>query len=653
MIKTYLLHSILFITFLSLAGCKNYLDVVPENDIETIETNFEKKEDALEWLKTCYASLETNIASRSNNPAFFGADEFCAGDFARSKATYGYLDMLKIGDGLQMAQSPYGNVWHKNHHYAAIRYCNIFLENIDHVYNMTDEEKKLWAAEVKAVKACYYFDLMRRYGPILLVDKNVHPNSGIETMQQARRPIDECVEAIVKLCDEVIPVLPYMANKEEEHILFFNKEAAATLKALTLLYAASPLFNGNVMMKNFVNKDGERLFPDADKEKWKRAALACDTALLICDLAGKELVSGNSDRPSPLLNTMTDIEHTWIGQAYDCKEGILMINRIYSDFRYIYYGFLRSTPDDTRYYDWSSTGCLGAPIKMVEMFYTDHGLPIEEDKQWMASKYSFSKEADEKYKNVLPLQENILSLHRHREPRFYAMIAGDRTLWYRKTSNYGTTQYEALPMYCWQGEIVGSFAKRYDESQAQNITGYWIKKWISSDIQGYNYSQAAYSTPNPTYLFRLAELYLAAAEAWNEYEGPSEKVYDYIDKIRVRAGIPKVREAWNSYAKNPDKVKTQAGMREIIQQEWNIEFAFEGHRYWNLRRWMTAEQELNTPQYGWNVLASTQDGFYNKGQGGTPIIVWKKRKFEVPKDYFTPIRAEEILVSGVVQNPGW
>ena len=105
--------------------------------------------------------------------------------------------------------------------------------------------------------------------------------------------------------------------------------------------------------------------------------------------------------------------------------------------------------------------------------------------------------------------------------------------------------------------------------------------------------------------------------------------------------------------KNPDKVKTQAGMREIIQQEWNIEFAFEGRRYWNLRRWMTAEQELNTPQYGWNVLASTQDGFYNKGQGGTPIIVWKKRKFEVPKDYFTPIRAEEILVSGVVQNPGW
>lgn len=161
---------------------------------------------------------------------------------------------------------------------------------------------------------------------------------------------------------------------------------------------------------------------------------------------------------------------------------------------------------------------------MVEMFYTDHGLPIEEDKQWMASKYSFSKEADEKYKNVLPLQENILSLHRHREPRFYAMIAGDRTLWYRKTSNYGTTQYEALPMYCWQGEIVGSFAKRYDESQAQNITGLLDKKMDKFQIFKVTITRKQHTALlTRLILFRLAELYLAAAEAWNEYEGLARK----------------------------------------------------------------------------------------------------------------------------------
>ncbi len=656
MIKKYLLRNILFITSVFLMGCEGYLDVVPENDIETIETNFEKREDALAWLKTCYASLEVNAASKLKNPAFLGADEFCAGDNARSSTfAYGYLDMLKIGDGLQMAQSPYGNVWHRQEHYAAIRYCNIFLENIDHVYNMEDEEKVIWAAEVKAVKAFYYFDLMRRYGPIVLIDENIHPNASIETMKKTRRPIDECVEAIVKLCDEVMPILPQMREKEDEHVLFFNREAVATLKALTLLYAASPLFNGNVTLKNFKNKDGEQLFPDYDKEKWRRAALACDSALMYCNLAGKDLVSGSGDRPTPLLNKMKDIERTWLGDEYDCKEAIYMVNTKNSGgYLYSFYGYFASDAQYTEYYDWNSQGCLGAPMKMVEMFYTDHGLPIDEDNQWVASKYAFTKEVDEKYRDVLPLDEAILSLHRRREPRFYAMIAGDRTCWYRRVASYGSAQYKALLMKNRQGEETGSRFKRLDETSPQNITGYWIKKWISSEIQTRTYIQSSNSTLRaPAYVFRLAELYLAAAEAWNEYEGPSEKVYNYLDKVRERAGIPKVRDAWGTYAKNPEKVNKQDGLREIIQQEWNIEFAFEGRRYWNLRRWMTAEKELNAPQYGWNVLSSTKEGFYCETQGGLPIVVWKKRKFEVPKDYFTPIRAEEILVSGIVQNPGW
>ena len=647
--KKYLLSSLLFIASLFLNGCKGYLDVVPENDIETIETNFEKREDALEWLKTCYVSLEVNEGRRQNNPAFLGTDEFCGGDFVRnSQNTNSLTECIKIGDGLQMAQSPYGNVWHKQQHYAAIRYCNIFLKNIDHVYNMDHEEKRLWAAEVKAVKAFYYFDLMRRYGPIVLIDENMHPNADITTMQIPRSPIDSCVKTIVKLCDEAMAILPYMRNKDDEHKLFFNQEATATLKALTLLYAASPLFNVNTLMQSFVNQKGEKLFPDYGKEKWKRAAIACDSAILIATNAGKKLVSGNSDLPNPLLNVMKDIENTWVGKEYNCDEGILVINNKIDKLDF--FAGILSDPNATSYYDWNSKGCLGAPMKMVEMFYTDHGLPIEEDKQWVVSKYTLSKEADERYRNVLPLNENILSLHRRREPRFYAMIVGDRMLWYRKVSSSGSAQYQALPFNCRQGENVGSYVKRYDESQAQNITGYWIRKWLNSDVSLYNYLQNT-TYQKPRYIFRLAELYLASAEAWNEYEGPSEKVYEALDKVRSRAGIPNVRDAWTSYAKNPNKVKTQAGLREIIQQEWNIEFAFEGRRYYNLRRWMIAEKELNSPLYGWNVLSSTENGFYNNFQG--PIIVWKKRKFEVPKDYFTPIRSEEILISGIVQNPGW
>ena len=156
----------------------------------------------------------------------------------------------------------------------------------------------------------------------------------------------------------------------------------------------------------------------------------------------------------------------------------------------------------------------------------------------------------------------------------------------------------------------------------------------------------------PFPLIRLAELYLWQAEAWNEYlEEPDARVYDPLDEVRVRAGIPKVRDAWQSYSKTPDKVATRAGMREIIHQEWNIEFMFEGRRYWNLRRWMTAQEELNAPLTGWNVLASDERGFYNNYEG--PIVVWRDQQFEAPRDYFTPIRSEEVLMSAVKQNLGW
>ena len=651
--RKYLSYIVLCVSLTSLMGCSStWLDVVPESDIETIETNFEKREDAEEWLKTCYVFLMTNCAQAVNpaNPAYLGADEFCGNDFARTQGA----TSLFIGDGLQMAHDPYGNVWHKQQYYAAIRYCNIFLENIGKVYNMDEDEKRLWAAEVKAVKAFYYFDLMRRYGPIILIDENLDPNLPIEDMLQSRRPIDEVVAEIVRLCDEAMRDLPYMSMKEETHKLFFNKEATATLKALTLLYAASPLFNGNTLFQYFTNRDGEKCFPEYDHEKWRRAAEACDSAIMICKDAGKELVSGSGDRPTPLLNTMKDIERTWLGDDYDTPEGILIVNNGFQrEDRLPYFLVPSVDPRYTKYYDGSSYGCLGAPMKMVEMFYTDHGLPIDEDSQWMANKYYMTKEYDERYRDVVPIGENVLSLHRRREPRFYAMIGADRTYWYRAMSNGGIVSYKGMILNNRQGEETGTQVKRYDESQAQNITGYWIKKWIYSGIPMNNYSNYMRSSITQTrYIFRLAELYLASAEAWNEYlKTPDARVYNPLDKVRERAGILKVREAWQTYAKTPEKVNTQEGMREIIHQEWNIEFMFEGRRYWNVRRWMTAQEEFNTPQTGWNVLASDEKGFYNNFEG--PIIVWNKQKFEVPKDYFTPIQSEETLISGIRQNLGW
>lgn len=643
-----IISKLLFCTAaLTFTGCEKYLDVVPESDITTLETVFEKREDAYQWLRSCYIMLTPHVAEFVNNPAFLGADEFVAGEYCRQKiAPIG----LFIGDGLQMAQSPYGNIWHKNQAYAAIRYINIFLERINDVYNMEDSEKAMWAAEMKALKAHFYFELMRRYGPIILVPENIDPNVEIEEMKQPRRPIDEVVDAIVQLCDEAIPELPYQKEKAQTRITYYNKEAAATLKALTLLYAASPLFNGNTMLASFVNKNQERLFPDYDKEKWKKAAEAADEALAICEEAGKTLVTGTETMPTTMLNVMADIESSSIAPEYKNSEAIFMVRDL-SQCAYYTLPYFTDDGEGADYYDPYSIGCLGASLKMVEMFYTEHGVPINEDKQWVASKYAMSKETDERYNNVVALNTDVLGLHRRREPRFYANIAADRTIWYRKAKVGSRQEYTGQEVHAYQGELYGTKLKRIDNSTPQNLSGYWVKKYLRSDITLSYYINYDKSEKG-TVIFRLPDLYLASAEAWNEYlDAPDSRVYDPLNKVRERAGILDVQEAWSTYARNSNKVNTKAGMREIIHQEWNIEFAFEGRRFWNLRRWMTAPEELNTPQYGWNILGDTEELFYHNFEG--PVVVWSKRKFTAPKDYFFPIKSEEVMMSGCVQNPGW
>ncbi|WP_455510793.1 RagB/SusD family nutrient uptake outer membrane protein, partial [Butyricimonas paravirosa] len=185
----------------------------------------------------------------------------------------------------------------------------------------------------------------------------------------------------------------------------------------------------------------------------------------------------------------------------------------------------------------------------------------------------------------------------------------------------------------------------------QNINGYWLKKHTFSKWTTKGYTRNL-STDFTIPLIRLAEVYMIQAEAWNEYlDKPDNRVYNPLDKVRERAGIPNVVSSWKSYSKTPNKVDTKEGMREIIRQENSIEFAFEGHRYWNLRRWKIAHELLNEKQYGWNVLGETARTFYNNFNG--PVVVWSKCKFTAPRDYLDPIDAEEILISSMVQNPGW
>lgn len=637
-----------------LTACDSWLDVVPEEDITTIDTDFETREEAENWLRSCYTFLQEPL-SFTGNVAFTGADELVPDDYARNSTNF---DGLAIGSGLQNVLSPYGDIWlskdsyggtsARNDFYTAITTCNIFIDKIDQVYNMEESEKREWKAEVKAVKAYYYFELLRHYGPIILVPENIDRNVPVEEMKTPRSHVDSCFNAIVQLCDEAAEELPVFNNKSTERRAYFNKEAALALKARVLLYQASPLFNGNPDYVNFVNKNGEPLFNSSeDKEKWRRAAEAAEVVIELCKGSGKKLVDDQMGATS-LQTCMLNIESSIQTFNYVNDEVLLMIKTLPIDYTFTlpWYYFLPNVKNDPN--KLLPGTCLSPSMKMVEMFYTENGLPINQDPSWVGSgnPYSLGEETDLKYTDVVMMKKTISNLHRRREPRFYADIAADRTYW-----RLGRTTKSLHEVTAYQGENFGLQTKTFNSTVPQNLTGYWVKKWSCSKVELYSYQGGLGGmgvTPYP--VIRLAEMYLIAAEAWNEYGGNNEKVYKNINVVRKRAGIPDVQEAWKK-ARDKNKVTNQVGLREIIQQEWNIEFAFEGMRFWNLRRWKTANIELNEKLCGWNVVGNRAETFYNNGKG--PMIVYSGNTFIAPRDYFWPIRSEEVLTSGCVQNLGW
>ena len=285
-------------------------------------------------------------------------------------------------------------------------------------------------------------------------------------------------------------------------------------------------------------------------------------------------------------------------------------------------------------------------LNTVEKFYSSHGVPINEDRDWVqnnwySQRYEIRPEVSsgaEKY--YVKEGQKTVNLHYNREPRFYANIGFDRGIYFGN----GYNKFPDNVKHC---EFC---AKEYSgvasASEAFSVTGYGAKKMHSfkDAMTANDYSIEYYPFP----IMRMADLYLLYAEALNEYSGPSGEVYKYVDMIRERAGLEGVQASWTKYSISPSKAATKEGLREIIQHEREIELVFEGQHFWDLRRWKRI-QDLNEQPKGWNVIqGDTQDLFYTvTSVAQTPV------EFSV-RDYFWPINEKEISInSNLVQNFDW
>ena len=181
------------------------------------------------------------------------------------------------------AANPLDRTWTKC--YTAIADVCMYLEKLDQM-DLTDwqynssypdwiQQMELFPYELRFLRAYFYFELLRTYGDVPLVTTTL-TNEQANTI--TRTPADEIVKFIVDELDAVAPYLPvsYLTEYGSE-IGRATRIAAFALKARTLLYAASPLFN-----------------PTNDRTKWVKAAEACKYILDNAGIWGLKLSSYGS-----------------------------------------------------------------------------------------------------------------------------------------------------------------------------------------------------------------------------------------------------------------------------------------------------------------------------------------------------------------------
>ncbi|SMG08532.1 RagB/SusD family nutrient uptake outer membrane protein [Arenibacter troitsensis] len=627
-----IIRSLSIILIASGVSCSKYVDVVPDN-IAVIEDAFETRDAAERFLATLYGYLPP--VNSISNPALVAGDEIAVNDNVSRD-----WDGSIIGRGGQSKVTPRLGYWGSNsvsNLFIALRDCNIFLENIDKPFDIREDEKIRWIAEAKVLKAYYHFYLMRMYGPIPIIRENIEVSAGVEAVRVSRAPVDEVADYIVELLDEAIGDLPSVVEDQGTELGRITTPIAAAIKARTLMTVASPLFNGNVDYAGFIDAEGNELINTTyDKEKWNLAAIACKDAIDFAHDAGHSLYrftgapSDWSDTTVTKLSIRGSIAERWNEEiVWGASGRSVSALQNWSQAK-IALDITAETRESVESY-------YNAPMRIAEMFYSENGVPIDEDNSYDFSNRFKVSVADEAHQHYVRPGFETANLNMNREPRFYASLGFDGGTWFGHGQQSDDNE---LIVEAKKGQRTGK-----TDANRWGVSGYWPKKLVYyENVQrgtSYGYSNRAYPFP----VVRLADLYLLYAEALNE-SGKSSEAIPWIDLVRDRAGLNGVVESWTAASTNPNKPNTQDGLRDIIHDERLIELVFEGHRFWDLRRWKRAGEFLNSDKRGWNAEGENTEDYYK-------VISIGSYRF-LTRDYLWPIAENDIITnSNLVQNPGW
>lgn len=606
----------LVITAFSIS-CDSYLDMQPIDPPQTPEDVFEKVGNVERYLNNIYSFIPQNWRDGANQSGGAVTPYLPASDEMDVSFNNHWLKLID-GSWTPSSRDQFEK-W--GHFYFGIREANYFLQNI-HLCedpNLSDERREQFIAEARFLRAYFYYYLIQMYGPVCLMgDEVTDPNN---TESYSRSPLDVCVAYVSNELEEVSQIL-VAEQPLSAYIGRPTSGIALALRSRLLLHVASPLFNnrGQSLYAGWKNSAGEDLVANAyNAEKWKVAA---DAALRVINLGRYEIYKvGNSEAG---INPYLSLTRAFFD--LNSKEIIWGVN-MRNDATY----FQRSSPRGVQNQAW---GGFGVTQQHIDAYAMASGrYPIEADYSGGSYRPIILPKAETGYSEEgftpnfvhpydgLPNSIDIYNMYVNREPRFYVNInwSGMRFP-YGVVGDQPTLANSAVVQFYRTGN---SGATSDAAERNYSMTGYSVRKM--------NPRSNSFSN-NPQWTFflwpyiRLAEIYLNYTEAMIEYD-PAQLDYRYWDELRARAGVPPIREVYPGIEGNQDQ------LREMIRRERRIELAFEGFRFFDVRRWQIAEQTDAGPMYGMNIQQNNHNpggAFWQRTPTMRPNRVFNKKQYLWP-----------------------
>jgi starch-binding outer membrane protein, SusD/RagB family len=524
----------------------------------------------------------------------------------------------------------YGGYLRWTNLYLNIQDINRILATIDAVPLKVGEDvlKKQMKGEAYFIRAYDYASLLMVYGGAILKDQPYLLGDTLLFRTIKRSTIKETLDFVLKDVQSAIDNLP--ATVEQGRA---NRAAAAALKSRVLLFCASKLTNGGwaAQASNTLVS-----FPAGSQTALLQQARDAAKDVMDAKYGTFSLVGSVTDPPSPLAaadvqkyaDNYFSIFNQKAGWNTETIWGIQFpLTGGNVNNANLWYG-------PNGYHNWGNNDPTEPAVRRFEMA---DGTKFQWDKY---------KAGDMEVRTATAAElaaDPLRNPYNGREPRFYACVLYDGAPWQARPTDAAGLEPENKVQTSYFLHAAGDAApwksgldtrQSLIESWNGTKTGYYIRKLSDPGTAGQYYRNT-----NTWVEFRYAEILLNYAEACIELGGADlQKGIDALNMVRNRAGLP-------------DRVTTvQATARQFLQDERNIEFYAEGHRFFDMRRWMICEQVIENV-YGMRIEHYDNGSHmwkYNKADNADP------RSFTDPKFYWVPIeRAEMNKAPQLQQNPGY